>query len=88
MAADAYYKAIKLLARAKVERDKRSFDRAIDLLDQVVALGESDEQLRRGPLIWWLTYPCTGPTATQVITRRLLTITLGRLNSARRRSKS
>ncbi len=41
------YVAVILLARAKVERDKGNLERAVDLLESVIALGEYNEVFRR-----------------------------------------
>lgn len=47
MPADNHYDAIKLLAQASFERDKGRLERAIELLDQVVAFGTKDVEFRR-----------------------------------------
>jgi len=41
------YVAVRLLARSKVERDKGNLERAVELLESVITLGENDEAFRR-----------------------------------------
>ena len=41
------YEAVKLLARATFERDKGNLQRALELLDEVIALGDQDESFKR-----------------------------------------
>jgi tetratricopeptide (TPR) repeat protein len=47
MPADNHYDAIKLLAQVSFERDKGRLERAVELLDEVVALGAQDAEFRR-----------------------------------------